>query len=429
MKNEGDELETPLTWLTVGGCPRSGTTALGAALNGSGDIALLHEYPAKQFFDALDGLFLEEDRQRALGGTDFFGNLLLRREKTAKNIAQAIYRDVFGKDARFIGTKTPNNHLLPEPTFPDWVSQRIIHVTRNPFNTVSSSILKDKCGYDANVQAPKALSEIESLVSGKTAVAIARDVEERLSWWIGAWNYAVARADDPHFLHVFYEDLLARPSEEKERVIAFLGGAEDLSFSNFRSSNNCSGVDGFIASGLGEHLPLMASIVPGSDWLTFARDKFESRERFGFPIKAGEVFDFSSGGNSWKLPTYGFYSPERDGQWIQGEKATIHFSPCFSCEDCLLTVEIPWALDIHGIPPIIEIELNGFTHIQAVSLDERNGRLNRFHWVLRALSIKAGQQLTLNLRALNPRNPLRLGVGQDDRELSVMIRSLRFDPI
>jgi hypothetical protein len=47
-----------LTWLNVTGVPRSGTTALGAALNKSKNISLLHEHHPKQFLAQLNHYFI-----------------------------------------------------------------------------------------------------------------------------------------------------------------------------------------------------------------------------------------------------------------------------------------------------------------------------------------------------------------------------------
>lgn len=406
MKNEGDELETPLTWLTVGGCPRSGTTALGAVLNAHPKITLLHEYDQADFFNTVSAFFREEDRLGEYPDTEGF-ELLLRRARHEVDIARAVFREVTGKDASIMGTKFPGAHLWPQPVVPDGMLWKQIHITRNPYAVITS-------------YANKMLRE------GYEGGRHEHIFDTACAHWVSAWNHAVDRQHELDFMHLIYEELPGNITEA-DRLASFLGIESGIDFGPFRSSNKSHSdlLADLALNGFESCLDQMTAFDVCKDWQTFVA----ARCKMGFPIRAGEVFDFSAGSNSWKLPAYGFYPPERDGQWIQGEKGTIHFSPCFSCEDCLLTMEITWALDAHGIPPIIEIELNGFSHVQVVSLGERNGLLNRFHWVLRDLSIKAGQQLTLNLRALNPRNSLRLGIGQDDRELSVMIRSLRFDPL
>lgn len=202
--------------LFIVGAPRSGTTLLRAMLNRHSRIGLCDEtfyfYWVAQrqqvFGDLADRCrriravdrFLETRRvarlgldlaalrvrlhEEAIGYPEFFAALL------------RFYAESHGKAIG--GEKTPQ-HALVAPTLLDWYPEaRLIHLVRDPRDVVASL--------------------------------------KRMPWGAGSrlgdartWRDCVAGAEacaaDPRFRRVRYEDLIARPQAELERLCAFLGVA------------------------------------------------------------------------------------------------------------------------------------------------------------------------------------------------------------
>ena len=86
-----------LTWLTVGGAPRSGTTALGEALNKSSHISLFHEYQSAVFFDAINLLFVEEERLSKYSDFNVYEKLVPVKKRDVAKIVSTIFSVVFKK--------------------------------------------------------------------------------------------------------------------------------------------------------------------------------------------------------------------------------------------------------------------------------------------------------------------------------------------
>lgn len=111
-----------LTWLTVGGAPRSGTTALGEALNKSAHIALFHEYQSAVFFDAINLLFVEEERLSKFSDFNVYENLVPVKERDAATI----FSTVFKKNASVVGTKFPGAQVWRRPDIPNSIVEKYI---------------------------------------------------------------------------------------------------------------------------------------------------------------------------------------------------------------------------------------------------------------------------------------------------------------
>lgn len=400
-----------LVWLVVGGAPRSGTTALGAALNQSKKIALFHEYASHTFFDALEGFFQEEDRMRQLGNFDTYAGLMPTRASCAKQCARFLFKSVFKKEARFIGTKFPGYQAWPQPVYPDWISPRIIHITRNPFDVVLSALKK-------------------SLTEGgdQSGVDISH-VKEHLYWWIHAWNYAVEHQDAPGFLHVFYDDLLIGQLGEKERISLFLDGVDDFSLESFVPPHEESVLDRFSAAGLDEYLGLIEGVVPASGWLEFARNALQNRVQLGFPLCPGETINLSSESDGWKFYGRGFYPPELDGAWTQGGQSRIVFSPLGFVNGALqISFEIIWNATIQGESRNLEIRLDGRAIFSAgISLGDRNGSGCLYSVFVPDFSYVPARTIVLEFLIKDPVNPATAGISKDDRDLGVMINNVVFE--
>lgn len=396
-----------MTWLTVGGCPRSGTTALGAILNAHPDIALLHEYDQAHFFNTLGHFFREETRLDAFGDADNF-ELIPRRNKHTVPLARAFFREITGKDARVIGTKFPGAHLWPQPTLPGDLPWKQIHISRDPYAVVTS-------------YAKKMLRE--NYPGGAEHI-----LDTAIAHWVSAWNHAVSQHDNQDFLHLVYEHACLENTTTAEKVAAFLDVAPTLDFSALRSTNKSTNdyEDTLVAAGFTNQAARMQFAHALGDWREFARGNL----RIGFPLAAGETIDFTTNGNAWKWPITGFYPAENHGRWIRGVDAEILFAPQFSTDIATLSVEVPWVFEPNCRPPIVAISVDGsHKSLTNVSLGTSNGTTRRFAWDLRNLDLRAGITSTLRLHILNPRNPHVMGVSQDDRDLSFMIKTLRIDPL
>lgn len=400
-------IRKPLEWLIVGGTPRSGTTALGAALNQSEEIALFHEYASHEFFVALDSFFREEDRMRGLGTTNDLLELLPTRAKNAENLARFIFQDTLGKKIPVIGTKFPGYQAWPQPDFPEWISPRYIHITRNPFDVVLSIIKKDYSSKEVSLQ----------------------HVENALFQWIDSWNHAVDHVDDTNFLHIFYEDLLFDPEKEKHRAREFLHGIGDFSFSSFKAVHEKSTLDRYVEAGLEGYLPLIESVAPRIGWLDYARDMLDRRKRIGYPLRSGESINLSAQSNGWCRYTRGFYPAERDGSWTQGSVSEILFSPLFSSNGPIQVLfDVVWVATAHGESRELEIRLDGRKVFNGmIDLSGRNGQGRVYSIYVPQFECAPPQSVSLEFCIKQPVNPAMLGMSSDDRALGIMIRNVSFE--
>lgn len=403
-------IETPLTWLTVGGCPRSGTTALGEVLNQHPGVALFHEYDQAHLFATVKALFKEEDRLGVYAETDQF-DLIPRRSKHELAIIQSLFQQVTGKTASVLGTKFPGAHLWPQPEIPRGMCWKQIHITRSPQAVVTS-------------YAKKMLRE--GYPGGH-----ARILDVAIAHWVSAWNYAAVRQNDPNFLHVLYEDL-ASDKTAADRIAGFLGLDSEprLDFSGFRSADKTAAQyrQELETVGFGPALHRFDALAPLFHW-----DHWRHRlEPLGFPLAAGEILDLrgAPGANGWYFPAQGFYPPEPDGRWLHGGVAELALIPEFSAKNAKLTLEIAWVFEPGQTPPMLTLELDGQAVLRTPisRAGTPGGSPKSFVFDLQGLNLQAGHTAQLKLRVSNPRNPHAMGLSPDNRELSFMLSSLRLEP-
>lgn len=396
-----------LTWLSVGGCPRSGTTALGEALNRHPQIVLLHEFDQAHFFSTVRALFREEDRLGEYIETDQF-ELIPRRARHELPIIRGIIETVSGKQARIFGTKFPGLHLWPQPEFPPGICAREIHITRAPVSVVTSYVTK---------------MHRESYPG--TAEHI---FDTALAHWISAWNHAVSRRGQTDFLHLRYEQVAG--DESVARAIAdFLGLDDSIDLSEF-SSKDREASDCYAeleALGYGNQnwkLELLAQ-----QWDGIRGVEQAEQLPLGFPIDSGEDISLCSD-RSWKTVAKGFLPAEPEGAWVGSQAASVHFLPRVSARCYLVTMDVPWVFQHQDIPAALRLSIGTGPVIDAlISLENMaGGEGRRFSWILHAPD---DEQLStfLQIVPLNPRNPKDCGIGSDDRLLSVMVRSVRITPL
>lgn len=399
-----------LTWLTVGGCPRSGTTALGEVLNRHPEVALFHEYDQAHLFATVAALFREEDRLGAYGETASF-DLVPRRARHELLIIQSIFEQVAGKRASVLGTKFPGAHLWPAPVVPAGMAWKHLHITRAPHAVVAS-------------YAKKMLRE--GYPGGHAYI-----LDTAIAHWVSAWNHAVEHHDDPNFLHLVYEDL-AGDLSLAERLAGFLGlaDAHAFDFSDFCPTNKTPAEyrADLEMMGFGDMLGRLDALAGCYPWPEFVR----SGAPLGFPLAAGEtvVLAARAEANGWKYSAAGFYPAEPEGCWVGRETAELRVIPQFDAPQARLSLDVPWTFEPGGQPPVLAVEVDDRNVlVTPVALGAAQGRPRRFAWNPLDLDLRAGQSATLRLRVLNPRNPKTLGYSQDDRDLGLMVRSLRIDPL
>lgn len=396
----------PLIWLVAGGCPRSGTTALGAELSKSAYISLFHENASHSFFDAIDALFAEERRLRRYREFPEWVDLMPLREKHAAEIAATVFAVVFGARTPIIGTKFPGHQYWPRPTLPQGVVWKEVVTSRNPYDTV--------------------LSYSKKMVTQGDQKSPSGGWRRALVHWLHAWNYAVLNRDNPDFLNIMYDELSGDNSAVAQRVADHLGIERDFDLSGLSPRRSSDIEAKFAAAGISEALDLLRPICGYEDWLSVARDRMSSGRLFGYPMPA-EGIDFCSGGNSWMHTQSGFYPPELHGTWTSGPSALVTLSvPQAPPTDMYLVLDVTWSLEMRGEVPSIVMLVDGETvACTKIELGKANGKGRTFQFKIPGYK-SDGRGTAIEIKIENPRNPKLLGVSNDDRDLGIMLRSLRF---
>jgi len=284
-----------LTWLTVGGAPRSGTTALGAELNKSSHIALFHEYQSAIFFDAINLLFVEEERLSKYSDFNVYEKLVPVKERDIAKVVSTIFSVVFEKKASVVGTKFPGAQAWRQPDISNSIVVKYITILRNPFDCVLSAVLKDNV-YDQN------------------------HVEGLLYWMLSAWNHAVEHSQDENFFHLFYEDLDGENAAVAESLAAFLGIPCDFDMSGMvsRVGSYSNILDRYKEAGIDYLIPFIDRLFPYDQWLMLAKERMVQRKVCGYVLPVGKTIRLTTNGDGWKYLYRGFYPPEIDGTWTDG---------------------------------------------------------------------------------------------------------------
>ena len=395
----------PRCWLVVGGAPRSGTTALGRALDRSAGIALFHEYASDTFFRAIDTLFAEERRHR--GFPDFNpGDLMPVAGRDLAAIAGDVFQRVTGKRAPVIGTKFPGHQLWPAPRLPPGVALKQLMVIRSPLETVISSI-------------EKAVRD-----EGRIGARYAADVAQH--HWAHAWNHALLHAGEA-LLPVLIDRVAADPVGEAARIAAFLGIVDDLDLSEVRSDAHPREVAArYGRLGLDAlHEELRAAWLP-RPWPEQVARALERRTLHG-PALHGNGIDFTIAGDSWKYAQHGLHPAETQGAWTAGGEALIVFRlPDPQPGDYRLTLGVGWAPRIGGETTRIDVVVDDQPVVEDLDLGEFLDQRRAFELAVRSFAPHpAGTCVRLRIR--NPRSPRAFDEADDDRLLGCMLHSLAFE--
>jgi hypothetical protein len=406
--------KTELTWLVVGGAPRSGTTHMGCCLNQSKDISLFHEYISDRFFSVVNALFEETDRMKLLSDRNnlddqaFLMNHLPDQEKHLKDIVQFVFKCVFNKKSRFIGTKFPGYQCWNQPDYPNWISPRYVHLTRNPFDAVLSLLIKDY--------------KIEELKPS--------DVDDVLFYWISAWNHAVEHADDDNFFHIFYDELLVDSKSIEGRLSKFLDNVDDFNLSSFRATHSKPVYERFCDAKLEIYFPLISYIASEDNWTSFSAEKFNKRERIGFPYHWGREINLTLNSDGWRYVS-GFYPPELDGSWTKGYLSEILFTPTTSCDGAIqISFEVSWVATFENRPVELNLILND-TNIYHCSMRTNliNGQCSTYSVYVPIFYLSSFNVVSLKFQTKNPINPYKLGLSDDDRDIAFMLRNVKFEKL
>ncbi|MDT8321612.1 MAG: sulfotransferase, partial [Xanthomonadales bacterium] len=171
-----------MQWLLIGGAPRSGTTLV---------FHLLKAHPA---------IAISNERQ------------LLRKIRDHGTAAiQQQYLEVLTEEQRrqirWVGEKIPEYY----ESNPDRLFQpshyRIIHISRRPSAVIASMLERSR--HARQGQDPR-----WSRWFG---------IMDALDTWLRAWQFALQQRGNPSFLHLKYEDILAHPRQQLDRMTRHLG--------------------------------------------------------------------------------------------------------------------------------------------------------------------------------------------------------------
>jgi len=393
-----------MTWLNVTGCPRSGTTALGSALNKSRSIALLHEHYPKDLFDALDILFKNQAFHSSLGSFEAYADSIIVRDRDLFPIIESIYSIVFKKSATIVGTKFPGLQRWEKVRYPTGLEVREINIVRNPIDVVNSYTTKG----DGTVS---------------------EDPERAFCDWLHSFNYAVSEHTRERFLWVLYEDFRRNQNSSiAQQVADFLRVEADFDLAEMGASERLPAPK-FLGAPTGQKtFDVISRLFDVADWRSDATAKIKAGKLVGYTLAQSECIDLTAEGNGWKYIYDGFYAPEADGSWTRGEVATICFTPEQAFSGSLhTTLEVSWGLTIQDIGTRFSVYLDDqLIGKTSLNLNKSNGGSNLV--VFHATDIQQrSASITLRIVIDNPRNPATLGVSADNRELGLMIRSIAFE--
>jgi len=215
--------------LLIGGCPRSGTTALLQVLNSCPEVFISSEENILALADTLQKtLGTRERREKSLHGG--MRDLSLRETLTPENIRshnftrQSIWPTIAyiykwhhrrmhdGRDLVLWGDKFPNyfRNLESIRSRPNVL---YIHITRDPLDVVNSMLRRS-----------------EMARQGRDWWTSPSGLDEMIEAWVAAYRAILALEEAPHVLHLHYEALVFDFEQTVMRMNHFFG--LDLAYEN-----------------------------------------------------------------------------------------------------------------------------------------------------------------------------------------------------
>ena len=223
--------QPPVEFLVVGGCPRSGTTALLSLLNACEDIGLIPEYNLPNAVKNIEKLFYKE---KSIAGKQWIGDINANQregadilvgdflkyvpseDKSFHAMNRFFFESVFGRSLKIVGEKLPRYWDFDIDYLNAKVGPiKIIHIVRDPMVVMNSFMHRAR------------------LTEQKKDQWKYNDIRGACNLWSKAWNVMVAMKQkmQEQMLIVRYEDFFDKPAETEAKLGAFLG----VDSSNFLS--------------------------------------------------------------------------------------------------------------------------------------------------------------------------------------------------
>lgn len=210
-------------WLVLGGCPRSGTTMLNFIINSHPNIFIANEQNLFKTIQISEQLFHREDclknrilrelspREKAIGRyEDEKIKATIHRKLSQKAIITCLFSSSLVREPPSTGTVYLGDKY---PTYYHWEHKLIenilgplkyIHITRSPVSVINSNLFRSQMTKQGK----------DWVKPGQVYIYIAE--------WIKAWNF-ICGTNQNYFLHLRYEDAIASPRRELDRISQFLG--------------------------------------------------------------------------------------------------------------------------------------------------------------------------------------------------------------
>ncbi|MBS7556929.1 hypothetical protein Q7O60_11600 [Pseudomonas protegens] len=389
------------TWLNISGCPRSGTTALGAELNKSAAISLLHEHLPRDFFGSLDSLFNNEKIHASLGAEEELFQSIFCANRDYLPITRSIFSTLFKKTSQVIGTKCPNLHKYDTGQYPSGLQKKQIHITRHP------------------------VAVVNSYVSKKDEVCV-DDPERSFCDWLTSLNYAIENYQSPDFLCLLYESFDGKSNyEQAKKIASFLSIEPDFDLGGLIASEKTPAPK-FMTHPSGARVVVaMNNLFDLENWTKCYTDIMSKGRMVGYPIATAASISLESQSDGWKYVQRGFYPAEEQGSWTSGAESVLCFTPEEAFSGSLnVTINASWLIEFNDEPTSFHVYLDD-TLVGSSSLlvGKSNGNANIFVFSVHDFE-QVSPSVTLRIVIDNPRNPSQFGISSDSRNLGLMVRGI-----
>lgn len=156
-----------------------------------------------------------------------------------------------------------------------------------------------------------------------------KNSESILHYWLSAWNHAVEHNLDENFFIFFYEDMRGDNSATANDIATFLGTPCDFDMAGMvsRIGSYQDVLHQYNEAGIGYMLPLIDRLFPYDQWLMLAKTRMAQKKLCGYVLPIGKTIRLTADGDGWKYLYRGFYEPELDGTWTNGDCSTLLFTP------------------------------------------------------------------------------------------------------
>lgn len=215
--------EKGFNWLVIGGCPRSGTTALLDCLNHHNNIGLIPEYNFFKVIDDFEKIFYKEENSRKKlwieninsNKRDEKAKVLLKdflqfipqKEKHLKPLIHSLFQHVFSekKDLKVIGEKLPLYFKQPQDKLNKALSNiKYIHLFRNPLWVMNS------------------FQHRTNLTKQKKDLWKHNDLNKSMDLWLESIRFYRQNKNKLEILPLKYEDFFVNPDITYKKIFDFI---------------------------------------------------------------------------------------------------------------------------------------------------------------------------------------------------------------